>query len=87
MIKVTFYTPELIKLSLFSSRLHLQFVILALEFIIQVPPPPSAGAVLLSALNLLEGLHISKSNVTETQTRLWITEVLGCEYLRYLCIL
>uniref|UniRef100_A0AAX7V6U1 Gamma-glutamyltransferase 7 n=1 Tax=Astatotilapia calliptera TaxID=8154 RepID=A0AAX7V6U1_ASTCA len=52
------------------------FVILALEFIIQVPPPPSAGAVLLSALNLLEGLHISKSNVTETQTRLWIAEAL-----------
>nr|XP_004571956.1 glutathione hydrolase 7 [Maylandia zebra] len=46
------------------------------EFIIQVPPPPSAGAVLLSALNLLEGLHISKSNVTETQTRLWIAEAL-----------
>ncbi|XP_039467806.1 glutathione hydrolase 7 isoform X4 [Oreochromis aureus] len=46
------------------------------EFIIQVPPPPSAGAVLLSALSLLDGLHISKSNVTETQTRLWIVEAL-----------
>uniref|UniRef100_I3KWT6 Gamma-glutamyltransferase 7 n=1 Tax=Oreochromis niloticus TaxID=8128 RepID=I3KWT6_ORENI len=76
MIKVTFYTTDLIKLSLFSSCLHLHFVILALEFIIQVPPPPSAGAVLLSALSLLDGLHISKSNVTETQTRLWIVEAL-----------
>uniref|UniRef100_A0A3Q2VL27 Glutathione hydrolase n=1 Tax=Haplochromis burtoni TaxID=8153 RepID=A0A3Q2VL27_HAPBU len=57
-------------------ELPIEFVILALEFIIQVPPPPSAGAVLLSALNLLEGLHISKSNVTETQTRLWIAEAL-----------
>uniref|UniRef100_A0A3B4GQ10 Glutathione hydrolase n=1 Tax=Pundamilia nyererei TaxID=303518 RepID=A0A3B4GQ10_9CICH len=46
------------------------------ELPIEVPPPPSAGAVLLSALNLLEELHISKSNVTETQTRLWIAEAL-----------
>uniref|UniRef100_A0A3Q0RXX3 Glutathione hydrolase n=1 Tax=Amphilophus citrinellus TaxID=61819 RepID=A0A3Q0RXX3_AMPCI len=46
------------------------------EFVIQVPPPPSAGAVLLSALNFLEGFHISKNSVTGIQTHHWIAEAL-----------
>ncbi|XP_047439541.1 glutathione hydrolase 7-like [Mugil cephalus] len=38
------------------------------EFIIQVSPPPSAGAVLIAVLDLLEALHLSESNITENQT-------------------
>ncbi|XP_044206210.1 glutathione hydrolase 7-like [Thunnus albacares] len=38
------------------------------EFIIQVPPPPSVGAALISVLNLLEGLNLSENNNTENQT-------------------
>lgn len=50
--------------------------LLSLEFIIQVPPPPSAGAALISALKLLEDVHLSESNITENQTYYWIAEVL-----------
>ncbi|TMS19021.1 Glutathione hydrolase 7 [Larimichthys crocea] len=47
------------------------------EFIIQVPPPPSAGAALLSALNLLQGIHLNENNNnTENQTHQWIAEAL-----------
>ncbi|KAM7423232.1 hypothetical protein PAMA_011000 [Pampus argenteus] len=38
------------------------------EFIIQVPPPPSVGAALITALNLLEGLRLNENNNTENQT-------------------
>ncbi|KAM7402652.1 hypothetical protein PAMP_017872 [Pampus punctatissimus] len=34
------------------------------EFIIQVPPPPSVGAALITALKLLEGLHLNENNNT-----------------------
>lgn len=51
-------------------------VTLVLEFIIQVPPPPSAGAALISALKLLEGARLSENNNTENQTYHWIAEVL-----------
>ncbi|XP_038551923.1 glutathione hydrolase 7-like isoform X1 [Micropterus salmoides] len=46
------------------------------EFIIQVPPPPSAGAALISALNLLAGFHLSENNNTDNQTYHWIAEAL-----------
>ncbi|GLD62201.1 gamma-glutamyltransferase 7-like isoform X1 [Lates japonicus] len=46
------------------------------EFVIQVPPPPSAGAALISALNLLEGFHLNENNATENQTHYWIAEAL-----------
>ncbi|XP_070814249.1 glutathione hydrolase 7-like [Chaetodon trifascialis] len=46
------------------------------EFIIQVPPPPSAGAALISVLKLLEGFHLSENNSTENQTYHWIAEAL-----------
>ncbi|XP_078105708.1 glutathione hydrolase 7-like [Sander vitreus] len=45
------------------------------EFIIQVPPPPSAGAVLILALNVLEGLHLNGNN-TENQTHHFVAEAL-----------
>ncbi|MEQ2256311.1 hypothetical protein ILYODFUR_022993 [Ilyodon furcidens] len=45
------------------------------EHIIQVPPPPSAGVVLIAALNFLESLHLGENNVTENQTSHWINEV------------
>ncbi|XP_056293328.1 glutathione hydrolase 7-like [Pseudoliparis swirei] len=47
------------------------------EFIIQVPPPPSTGAALISALNLLEALQLNGNNNTENQTHRWIAEALG----------
>ncbi|AWP03332.1 putative ubiquitin carboxyl-terminal hydrolase CYLD isoform 2 [Scophthalmus maximus] len=46
------------------------------EFIIQVPPPPSAGAALISALSLLQGFHLNENNNTENQTYHWIDEAL-----------
>ncbi|XP_031704454.1 glutathione hydrolase 7-like isoform X2 [Anarrhichthys ocellatus] len=46
------------------------------EFIIQVPPPPSTGAALISALNLLEGLQLNGNNNTGNQTQHWIAEAL-----------
>ncbi|KAM9757937.1 glutathione hydrolase 7-like isoform 1-T1 [Menidia menidia] len=46
------------------------------EFIIQVPPPPSAGAALISALNLLEGFNFSQSTASENQTNDLISEAL-----------
>ncbi|KAM4740190.1 glutathione hydrolase 7-like [Anableps anableps] len=46
------------------------------EHIIQVPPLPSVGAVLIAALNLLESLHLGENNVTDNQTSRWIDEVL-----------
>ncbi|XP_044076092.1 glutathione hydrolase 7-like isoform X2 [Siniperca chuatsi] len=46
------------------------------EFIIQVPPPPSVGAALISALNLLAGVHLNENNNTENQTNHWIAEAL-----------
>ena len=52
------------------------------EFITQVPPPPSAGAVLISALNLLEGFHLTENNNKENQTYQQIAEVLITK-LRY----
>ncbi|XP_038152380.1 glutathione hydrolase 7-like [Cyprinodon tularosa] len=42
------------------------------EHIIKVPPLPSAGAVLIAALNLLETLHLWENDVTENQTSHWI---------------
>ncbi|XP_034068231.1 glutathione hydrolase 7-like [Gymnodraco acuticeps] len=45
------------------------------EFIIQVPPQP-AGAALISALNILEGLHLNENNNTENQTHHWVAEAL-----------
>uniref|UniRef100_A0AAQ4QAR7 Glutathione hydrolase n=1 Tax=Gasterosteus aculeatus aculeatus TaxID=481459 RepID=A0AAQ4QAR7_GASAC len=44
------------------------------EFVIQVPPPSSAGAALISALKLLEGLQLNGNNDTENQTHHWIAE-------------
>ncbi|XP_029948340.1 glutathione hydrolase 7-like [Salarias fasciatus] len=38
------------------------------DFIIQVPPPPSAGAALISVLKLLEDFHLRENNATENQT-------------------
>ena len=49
-----------------------------LDFIIQVPPPPSAGAALIAALNLLEAFHLGENNATESQVYHWIAEVLVC---------
>ncbi|XP_070708475.1 glutathione hydrolase 7-like [Pempheris klunzingeri] len=46
------------------------------EFIIQVPPQPSAGAALISALNLLQDVHLNENSDTENQTHHWITEAL-----------
>ncbi|RVE72849.1 hypothetical protein OJAV_G00041940 [Oryzias javanicus] len=46
------------------------------EFIIQVPPPPSAGAVLIAALNLLEGFHLKENGVSEKEIYHWIEEAL-----------
>ncbi|XP_033483531.1 glutathione hydrolase 7-like [Epinephelus lanceolatus] len=46
------------------------------EFIIQVPPPPSVGAALISALNLLEGLHLNESSNAENKSHHWIAEAL-----------
>ncbi|XP_034725386.1 glutathione hydrolase 7-like [Etheostoma cragini] len=45
------------------------------DFIIQVPPPPSAGEVLILALNVLEGLHLNGNN-TENQTHHFVAEAL-----------
>uniref|UniRef100_A0AAQ5XX57 Glutathione hydrolase n=1 Tax=Amphiprion ocellaris TaxID=80972 RepID=A0AAQ5XX57_AMPOC len=41
------------------------------DYIIQVPPPPSAGAALISALNIL-----SENNITENKTHPWIAEAM-----------
>ncbi|XP_069008781.1 glutathione hydrolase 7-like [Embiotoca jacksoni] len=46
------------------------------DFIIQVPPPPSAGAALISALSLLERFNVSESNITENLTYHWMSEAL-----------
>ncbi|XP_061584303.1 glutathione hydrolase 7-like [Cololabis saira] len=46
------------------------------DLIVQVPPPPSAGAALITALNLLEGFHFRENNVTENQIHRWINESL-----------
>ncbi|XP_070758985.1 glutathione hydrolase 7-like [Enoplosus armatus] len=46
------------------------------ESIIQVPPPPSAGAALISALNFLAGFHLNANNDTENQTYHWTAEAL-----------
>ncbi|XP_071350804.1 glutathione hydrolase 7-like isoform X2 [Trachinotus anak] len=46
------------------------------ESIIQAPPPPSAGAALISALRLLEDFGLSENNNTENQTYHWIAEAL-----------
>ncbi|XP_011473701.1 glutathione hydrolase 7 isoform X2 [Oryzias latipes] len=46
------------------------------DFIIQVPPPPSAGALLIGALNLLEGFHFKENGVKEKQVYHWIEEAL-----------
>nr|XP_019942009.1 PREDICTED: gamma-glutamyltransferase 7-like [Paralichthys olivaceus] len=46
------------------------------EFIIQVPLPPSAGAALILALNVLEGFHLNEKNNTNNQTNHWVDEVL-----------
>ncbi|XP_063766706.1 glutathione hydrolase 7-like [Eleginops maclovinus] len=45
------------------------------DFIIQVPPE-SYGAALISALNILEGLHLTDNNNTENQTHHWVAEAL-----------
>ncbi|KAL6111459.1 uncharacterized protein ACO6RY_08436 [Pungitius sinensis] len=44
------------------------------EFVIQVPPTSFAGATLISALKLLEGLQLNGNNNTENQTHHWIAE-------------
>ncbi|XP_034389756.1 glutathione hydrolase 7-like [Cyclopterus lumpus] len=46
------------------------------DFIIQVPPPPCAGAALISVLNLLEELQLNGNNNTQNQTHHWIAEAL-----------
>uniref|UniRef100_UPI003AAA5DD2 glutathione hydrolase 7-like n=1 Tax=Centroberyx gerrardi TaxID=166262 RepID=UPI003AAA5DD2 len=46
------------------------------EFKVQVPPPPSVGAALISALNLLEGFHLNENNSTANDTYHWIAESL-----------
>uniref|UniRef100_A0A3Q2GFH0 Gamma-glutamyltransferase 7-like n=1 Tax=Cyprinodon variegatus TaxID=28743 RepID=A0A3Q2GFH0_CYPVA len=43
-----------------------------------VPPLPSAGAVLIAALNLLETLHLWENDVTENQTSRWIDAKQWC---------
>ncbi|XP_029990148.1 glutathione hydrolase 7-like [Sphaeramia orbicularis] len=43
-------------------------------FKIQVPPPPSVGAALISALNVFEGFQLENS--TEQQTYHWVAEAL-----------
>uniref|UniRef100_A0A8C2ZGX0 Glutathione hydrolase n=1 Tax=Cyclopterus lumpus TaxID=8103 RepID=A0A8C2ZGX0_CYCLU len=48
-----------------------------LDFIIQVPPPPCAGAALISVLNLLEELQLNGNNNTQNQTHHWIFSVDG----------
>uniref|UniRef100_A0A3Q2DXH1 Gamma-glutamyltransferase 7-like n=1 Tax=Cyprinodon variegatus TaxID=28743 RepID=A0A3Q2DXH1_CYPVA len=48
------------------------------EHIIKVPPLPSAGAVLIAALNLLETLHLWENDVTENQTSRWIDAKQWC---------
>nr|XP_054603839.1 glutathione hydrolase 7 isoform X1 [Nothobranchius furzeri] len=47
------------------------------EYIIQVPPPPSAGAALLAALNLLAGFHLSGNDITVNQTHHWVEKALA----------
>lgn len=54
-------------------------LIFVLEFVIQVPPPPSVGAALISALNLLQGFHLRENNNTESQTYHQAAEVLNCK--------
>lgn len=54
------------------------FIVSLFSFIIQVPPPPSAGAALILALKLSEDVHLSESNITENETYYWIAEVLKC---------
>ncbi|XP_029906664.1 glutathione hydrolase 7-like isoform X2 [Myripristis murdjan] len=46
------------------------------EFKVQVPPPPSVGAALISALNILEGRHVTESNRTADDAYHWIAESL-----------
>ncbi|XP_029288120.1 glutathione hydrolase 7-like isoform X2 [Cottoperca gobio] len=46
------------------------------EFVIQVPPPPSTGAALISALNILDYLHFNGNNNIDNQTHHWVAEVL-----------
>uniref|UniRef100_A0A3P8U6T4 Glutathione hydrolase n=1 Tax=Amphiprion percula TaxID=161767 RepID=A0A3P8U6T4_AMPPE len=53
------------------SNYSVESVTFVLDYIIQVPPPPSAGAVLISALNIL-----SENNITENQTHPWIAEAM-----------
>uniref|UniRef100_A0A8C2ZGV4 Glutathione hydrolase n=1 Tax=Cyclopterus lumpus TaxID=8103 RepID=A0A8C2ZGV4_CYCLU len=45
-----------------------------------VPPPPCAGAALISVLNLLEELQLNGNNNTQNQTHHWIAEVLECKF-------
>lgn len=68
------YTAEI-----YSRYLDLYCVFFVSEFIIQVPPPPSAGAALISALSLLQGFHLNENNNTENQTYHWIDEVMDCK--------
>ncbi|XP_042356737.1 glutathione hydrolase 7-like [Plectropomus leopardus] len=44
------------------------------DSVIQVPPPPSVGAALISVVNLLKSLHLNESNNTENQIHHWIAE-------------
>uniref|UniRef100_A0A3P8UA19 Gamma-glutamyltransferase 7 n=1 Tax=Amphiprion percula TaxID=161767 RepID=A0A3P8UA19_AMPPE len=60
------------------SNYSVESVTFVLDYIIQVPPPPSAGAVLISALNIL-----SENNITENQTHPWIAEVPDCKISVY----
>lgn len=46
-------------------------------FQVFVPPPPHAGAALLSALNILEGFNIT-NQVSRSSIYHWIAEVLHC---------
>uniref|UniRef100_A0A3Q1C5V5 Gamma-glutamyltransferase 7 n=1 Tax=Amphiprion ocellaris TaxID=80972 RepID=A0A3Q1C5V5_AMPOC len=60
------------------SNYSVESVTFVLDYIIQVPPPPSAGAALISALNIL-----SENNITENKTHPWIAEVPDCKISVY----
>uniref|UniRef100_A0A3B4Z1B8 Glutathione hydrolase n=1 Tax=Stegastes partitus TaxID=144197 RepID=A0A3B4Z1B8_9TELE len=63
------------------SSYIVELLIFVLDIRIKVPPPPSAGAALISALNLLEGIHLNENNLTESQTHRWIAEAVRAALL------
>ncbi|KAM4612757.1 glutathione hydrolase 7-like [Polymixia lowei] len=44
------------------------------EFKVVVPPPPSVGAALISALNILEGFNLNENSSTADEAYHWIAE-------------